>query len=257
MTYQLIQPQHMPVNYKHPGSYKKMCHLVASNIRDLVKTKGGKEYHNNPVIGLATGTTPIGVYDELKKMRDTNFSDTYTINVDEYIGLEPEFNARLKGKEGYGFPKHPQSYFHFMTEYLFGDITFKRSFFPGESQSKTFDSLIAAMGGIDIQILGIGTNGHIGFNEPGTSRDSLTHVVNLTENTIKDNSRFFDSIEDVPKQATTMGIESIMRAKRIYLLAHGKHKKDIFEKAFKGEITPDVPASYLQEHSDCTVMYCD
>ncbi len=201
----------MPVNYKHPGSYKKMCHLVASNIRDLVRTKGGKEYHNNPVIGLATGTTPIGVYDELKKMRDTNFSDTYTINVDEYIGLEPEFNARLKGKEGYGFPKHPQSYFHFMTEYLFGDITFKRSFFPGESQSKTFDSLIAAMGGIDIQILGIGTNGHIGFNEPGTSRDSLTHVVNLTENTIKDNSRFFDSIEDVPKQATTMGIESIMK----------------------------------------------
>jgi glucosamine-6-phosphate deaminase len=144
-----------------------------------------------------------------------------------------------------------------MTEHLFNDVTFKRSFFPGESQTDTFDSLVEAMGGIDIQILGIGTNGHIGFNEPGTSRDSLTHVVDLTESTIKDNSRFFDSIEEVPKQATTMGIESIMRAKRIYLLAHGKHKKDIFEKAFKGEITPDVPASYLQEHSDCTVMYCD
>ncbi len=239
------------------STYDKVSKLVASNIRDLVKTKGGKSYHNNPVLGLATGSTPIGIYKELSKMRDTNFSDTYTVNLDEYVGLEPEFNARLKGKEGYGFPKHPQSYFHFMTEHLFNDVTFKRSFFPGESQTDTFDSLVEAMGGIDIQILGIGTNGHIAFNEPGTSRDSLTHVVDLTESTIKDNSRFFDSIEDVPKQATTMGIESIMRAKRIYLLAHGKHKKDIFEKAFKGEITPDVPASYLQEHSDCTVMYCD
>ena len=247
----------MPVNYKHPGSYQKMCHLVASNIRDLVKTKGGKEYHNNPVIGLATGTTPIGVYDELTKMRDTNFSDTYTVNLDEYVGLEPEFNARLKGKEGYGFPKHPQSYFHFMTEHLFGDINFKRSFFPGESQIDTFDSLIAAMGGIDIQVLGIGTNGHIGFNEPGTSRDSLTHVVDLTESTIKDNSRFFDSIEDVPKQATTMGIESIMRSKRIYLLAHGKHKKEILERAIYGDITPEVPASFLQEHDNLGVYYSD
>ena len=239
------------VKFRHPGSYKMMCHFVASNIRDLVRT------HNTPVIGLATGSTPIGVYDELKKMSNTKFSNTYTINLDEYVGLEPEFNARLKGKEGYGHPQHPQSYYHFMNEQLFKHINFKRSFFPGESQSKTFDSLIAAMHGIDIQILGIGTNGHIGFNEPGTSRDSLTHVVDLTESTIKDNSRFFDSINDVPKQATTMGIESIMRAKRIYLLAQGKHKKDIFDKAFKGEITPDVPASFLQEHPNCTVMYCD
>jgi glucosamine-6-phosphate deaminase len=228
-----------------------MCQFVASNIRDLVRT------HNTPVLGLATGSTPIGVYNELKKMTDTKFSNTYTINLDEYVGLEPEFNARLKGKEGYGIPQHKQSYYYFMNEQLFKHINFKRSFFPGESQSDTFDSLIAAMNGIDIQVLGIGTNGHIGFNEPGTSRDSLTHVVDLTESTIKDNSRFFDSIDEVPKQATTMGIESIMRAKRIYLLAQGKHKKDIFDKAFKGEITPDIPASFLQEHPDCTVMYCD
>ena len=239
------------VTFKPPDSYKKMCHFIASNIRDCVKT------HNTPVLGLATGSTSIGVYNELRKMKNTNFSDTYTVNLDEYVGLEPEFNARLKGKEGYGIPQHKQSYYHFMNEQLFKHITFKRSFFPGESQSDTFDSLIAAMGGIDIQILGIGTNGHIAFNEPGTSRDSLTHVVDLTESTIKDNSRFFDSIDDVPKQATTMGIESIMRAKKIYLMAHGKHKKDIFDKAFKGEITPDVPASFLQEHSNCTVMYCD
>ena len=239
------------VKFKRPGSYQKMCQFVASNIRDLVRT------HNTPVLGLATGSTPIGVYNELKKMTDTKFTNTYTINLDEYVGLEPEFNARLKGKEGYGIPQHKQSYYYFMNEQLFKHINFKRSFFPGESQTDTFDSLIAAMNGIDIQVLGIGTNGHIGFNEPGTSRDSLTHVVDLTESTIKDNSRFFDSIDEVPKQATTMGIESIMRAKRIYLLAQGKHKKDIFDKAFKGEITPDVPASFLQEHPDCTVMYCD
>ena len=233
------------------NTYEKVCHLIASNIRDLIRT------HSNPVLGLATGSTPLGIYQELSKMRDTNFSDTYTVNLDEYIGLEPEFNARLKGKEGYGIPQHKQSYYHFMNEQLFKHINFKRSFFPGESQTDTFDSLIAAMGGIDIQILGIGTNGHIGFNEPGTSRDSLTHVVDLTENTIKDNSRFFDSIDEVPKQATTMGIESIMRSKRIFLLAHGKHKKEILERAIYGDVTPEVPASFLQEHDNIGVYYSD
>ena len=233
------------------NTYEKVCHLIASNIRDLIRT------HSNPVLGLATGSTPLGIYQELSKMRDTNFSDTYTVNLDEYIGLEPEFNARLKGKEGYGIPQHKQSYYYFMNEQLFKHINFKRSFFPGESQTDTFDSLIAAMGGIDIQILVIGTNGHIGFNEPGTSRDSLTHVVDLTENTIKDNSRFFDSIDEVPKQATTMGIESIMRSKRIFLLAHGKHKKEILERAIYGDVTPEVPASFLQEHDNIGVYYSD
>ena len=233
------------------NTYEKVCHLIASNIRDLVRT------HSTPVLGLATGSTPLGIYQELSKMRDTNFSDTYTVNLDEYIGLEPEFNARLKGKDGYGIPQHKQSYYYFMNEQLFKHINFKRSFFPGESQTDTFDSLIAAMGGIDIQILGIGTNGHIGFNEPGTSRDSLTHVVDLTESTIKDNSRFFDSIDEVPKQATTMGIESIMRSKRIFLLAHGKHKKEILERAIYGDVTPEVPASFLQEHDNLKVFYCD
>ena len=239
------------VKFKHPDSYQKMCQFVASNIRDLVRT------HNTPVLGLATGSTPIGVYNELKKMTDTKFSNTYTVNLDEYVGLEPEFNARLKGKEGYGIPQHKQSYYYFMNEQLFKHINFKRSFFPGESQSDTFDSLIAAMNGIDIQVLGIGTNGHIGFNEPGTSRDSLTHVVDLTESTIKDNSRFFDSIDEVPKQATTMGIESIMRSKRIFLLAHGKHKKEILERAIYGDVTPEVPASFLQEHGNIGVYYSD
>ena len=105
--------------------------------------------------------------------------------------------------------------------------------------------------------MGIGTNGHIAFNEPGSSRDSLTRKVELTENTRKDNSRFFDSIDDVPTHAWTMGIESIMRARQIYLLANGKHKKDILEKAVYGDITPDIPASFLQEHDNVQVFYCD
>ena len=106
------------------NTYEKVCHLIASNIRDLIRT------HSNPVLGLATGSTPLGIYQELSKMRDTNFSDTYTVNLDEYIGLEPEFNARLKGKEGYGIPQHKQSYYYFMNEQLFKHINFKRSFFP-------------------------------------------------------------------------------------------------------------------------------
>ena len=110
---------------------------------------------------------------------------------------------------------------------------------------------------IDIQILGIGTNGHIAFNEPGTSRDSLTRKVELTDNTRKDNSRFFDSMDDVPTHAYSMGIESIMRAKQIYLLANGKHKKDILENACYGDITSDIPASYLQEHEAVDVLYCE
>jgi len=216
--------------------YQKVCHLITSNIRDLVKR------HQNPVLGLATGSTPIGIYKELSKMRNTNFSETVTFNLDEYVGLN-------------GW--HPQSYNHFMYEHLFGNLTFKKRFFPSLNGVDLYDELIEAYGGIDIQILGIGTNGHIAFNEPNTPRDSKTHVVDLTENTIKDNSRFFDSIDEVPSQAITMGIETIMNTKRIYLVAQGKHKKDILEKAIYGDITPEVPASFLQEHDNLKVFYCD
>ncbi len=121
-----------------------------------------------------------------------------------------------------------------MIEKLFAYKQFKRSYFP---ENKRYDDIIMSKGGIDIQILGIGTNGHIAFNEPGSPRDSLTRKVELTENTRKDNSRFFDSVDDVPTHAWTMGIESIMRAKQIYLLANGKHKRDILEKACYGDIT--------------------
>jgi len=230
------------------NTYQKVCHLIASNICDLVRRHGALylvKGHEKPTLGLATGSTPIGIYQELSirgNSLHTNFSDTITFNLDEYVGL----NGR-----------HPQSYNYFMYKHLFTNLTFKKRFFPSVNGVDLYDDLIEAYGGIDIQILGIGTNGHIAFNEPGTPRESKTHVVDLTENTIKDNSRFFDSIEDVPKQATTMGIESIMRAKRIYLVAQGKHKKDILEKAMYGDITPEVPASFLQEHDNLKVFYCD
>ena len=218
------------------NTYEKVCHLIASNIRDLVK------HRETPVLGLATGTTPIGIYQELSRMRDTNFSSTITFNLDEYVGLN-------------GW--HPQSYNHFMYEHLFSNLTFHEKYFPTEKLYPYYDSMIDNVNGIDIQILGIGTNGHIAFNEPGTPRDSITRIVDLTENTIKDNSRFFDSIDEVPTQARTMGIETIMKAKRIYLVAQGSHKKEILERAVNGEITPEVPASFLQEHPNCKAFYCD
>ena len=218
------------------NTYQKVCHLIASNIRDLVKR------HQNPVLGLATGSTPIGIYQELSKMRNTNFSDTITFNLDEYVGLN-------------GW--HPQSYNHFMYENLFKSLTFKKRFFPSVNGVDLYDDLIEAYGGIDIQILGIGTNGHIAFNEPGTPRKSKTHVVDLTENTIKDNSRFFDSIDDVPTQAITMGLKTIMSSKEIIMMVHGEHKRDVLVKAVWGKTTPDVPASILKEHENVRVFYCD
>ena len=218
------------------NTYQKVCHLIASNIRDLVKT------HTNPVLGLATGTTPIGIYQELSKMKNTNFSDTITFNLDEYVGLN-------------GW--HPQSYNHFMYEHLFGNLTFYSKYFPTKKLYPYYDTMIDNVNGIDIQILGIGTNGHIAFNEPGTPRDSVTRIVDLTENTIKDNSRFFNSIDEVPTQARTMGIETIMKSKEIYLVAQGKHKKEILEKAMYGDITPEIPASFLQQHQNLKVYYSD
>ena len=196
------------------SSYEEMCKHVVEDIRYAINFNMFSEYFT---LGLATGSTPLGIY---KYMRDN----------------------------------HPYSYEHFMEENLFVYKQFRHSYFPTNDR---YDDMIQNNGGIDIQILGIGTNGHIAFNEPGSSRDSLTRKVELTENTRKDNSRFFDSIDDVPTHAYTMGIESIMRAKQIYLLASGKHKKEILEKACHGEITSDVPASFLQEHNNVEVLYCD
>ena len=142
-----------------------------------------------------------------------------------------------------------------LDEWKKSDVAFNN--FPDEKLCPYYDSMIDNSDGIDIQILGIGTNGHIAFNEPGTPRDSVTRIVDLTENTIKDNSRFFNSIDEVPTQARTMGIDTIMKSKEIYLVAQGQHKKEILEKAMYGDVTPEIPASFLQEHQNLKVYYSD
>ncbi len=218
------------------NTYEKVCHLISSNIRDKVK------HHSHVVLGLATGSTPIGIYEKLSKMRNTNFGDTITFNLDEYVGIDKN---------------HDQSYQYFMNKHLFSNLNFRKHYFPTEENHNEYDLMIKNSGGIDIQILGIGTNGHIAFNEPGSNRYSSTRIVDLTENTIKDNSRFFDNIEDVPTKAYTMGLSSIMGAEKIYLVAVGKHKKEILEEAVHGNITEDIPASFLQEHPNCEVYYSE
>ena len=217
------------------NTYQKVSHQIANYIHKKANDSINGKYF---ILGLATGSTPLGIYN-LMQLDYKKYKHVYTFNLDEYDDLP--FN-------------HPQSYEHFMIENLFAYKQFKRSYFP---ENKRYDDIIMSKGGIDIQILGIGTNGHIAFNEPGSPRDSLTRKVELTENTIKDNSRFFDSMDEVPTHAYSMGIESIMRAKQIYLLANGKHKKDILEKVCYGDITSDIPASYLQEHDNVEVLYCE
>lgn len=194
-------------------------------------------------LGLATGSTPIPFYEEMVKS-SLDFSDMTSINLDEYIGLPPE---------------NPQSYDYFMKEYLFQYKPFKASYLPNglaedlQNEVLRYDSLIDD-NPIDFQILGIGRNGHIGFNEPGTSFEQTTHVVNLTEDTILANSRFFTQDEAVPKQAISMGIASIMKSKRVVLLAFGAEKAMAVGKMVNGPVTEDLPASILQKHSNVTII---
>lgn len=204
------------------------------------------------VLGLATGSTPVGTYKQLidwYNKGDVDFSKVTTVNLDEYCGLPPENN---------------QSYRYFMEHNFFLHINIDRNKtnVPNglaadyEAECSRYDKLIAELGGIDLQLLGIGRNGHIGFNEPDISFEKTTHVVDLDESTIEANARFFESIDDVPKKAITMGIKSIMQAKKILLIANGPDKKEIIDKALHGPVTPDVPASILQFHPDLTVVYC-
>ena len=194
-------------------------------------------------LGLATGSTPLAFYDEIRKS-DLDFSDMTRVNLDEYVGLAAD---------------NDQSYHYFMQENLFRAKSFKESFLPNglasdlQEETRRYDQVIAEHP-IDFQILGIGHNGHIGFNEPGTSFDVTTHVVNLTEDTIKANSRFFDSIDDVPKQAISMGIQSIMQSKMIVLMAYGQGKADAIKQMIEGPVTEDLPASVLQKHPNVVVI---
>lgn len=193
------------------------------------------------VFGLATGSTPETLYHELVES-DLDFSDKISINLDEYVGLEAD---------------HPQSYHTFMQENLFYKKPFKESHVPngmeGPEETARYEELIEEHP-IDLQILGIGVNGHIGFNEPGTPFGSKTHKVALTDETIESNKRFFESKEEVPKFAYSMGIGTIMSAKKILLLAYGQNKAEAIKATVEGPVTEKVPASILQEHPDVTVI---
>ena len=202
------------------------------------------------VLGLATGGTPLGLYKELIRMHREevlNFSKIVTFNLDEYLSLAPE---------------HPQSYRYFMDVNLFNRVNIDKSntHVPdGLSRDpiahcEAYEGAIKEAGGIDLQLLGIGGNGHIAFNEPGSAMDSRTRVINLTEKTIKDNARFFERESDVPRRALTMGIATILSARKIVLLAIGLNKAQALSKSIKGSKTAEVPTSYLQNHSDCTFI---
>jgi len=202
------------------------------------------------VLGLATGSTPVGLYKQLiewYRNGDLDFSGVRTVNLDEYKGISRE---------------NDQSYYYFMHQNLFDHVNIPagNTHLPdgmepdSEKECRRYEELIQSMGSVDLQLLGIGHNGHIGFNEPADAFDKLVHCVNLTQSTIEANKRFFEREEDVPKQAYTMGIKSIMQAKKIIIVVSGKDKADIVKKAFLGPVTPEVPASVLQLHNDVTLV---
>lgn len=207
----------------------------------------------NSVLGLATGSTPEGTYKQLVewyKKGDLDFSQVKAVNLDEYKGLSKD---------------NDQSYAYFMRKHLFDhvNIDINNTFIPNglEEDSKKecsrYNQVIKSLGGVDLQLLGIGGNGHIGFNEPGEAFEKETHCVKLTDDTIKANSRFFSSLDLVPKFAYSMGIKSIMQAKSILLVASGKSKADTLYKTIYGEIIPSVPASILQLHNNVTIVADD
>ena len=202
----------------------------------------------NCVLGLATGSSPIGTYKQLVdwyKKGDINFAQVTTVNLDEYRGLTRD---------------NDQSYYFFMHKNLFDHVNIKASYLPdgtredAEEECHHYEEIIRSLGGVDLQLLGIGHNGHIGFNEPGDAFYNDVHCVDLTQSTIEANKRFFASADDVPKQAYTMGIKTIMQAKKILIVASGEDKADIVRDAFFGPITPKVPASVLQLHNDVTLV---
>ncbi len=224
-------------------NYDEMSKKAAEVIAEVIKAD------ENAVLGLATGTTPIGLYKELIDKcakKEISFKNIKTVNLDEYVGLP-------KG--------HVQSYDYFMKDNLFNhvDIDLANTNLPNgiaadlDAECARYTALLNKMRQ-SIQLLGIGSNGHIGFNEPKTPFDSTTHIVNLTESTIKDNSRLFDDISEVPTKAITMGIANIMNAKKILVVANGENKAKAVYNMVKGPVTEDCPASVLQKHEDVIVI---
>ncbi len=235
------------MNYIIVKDYEELSRKAANLIAAQVILKP------DAVLGLATGSSPVGTYKKLAEMNkagDVDFSKVTSVNLDEYEGLDGS---------------NDQSYRYFMDNNLFDHINIDKAktYVPNgcaadlKKEGEEYDALIKSLGGIDIQRLGIGLDGHIGFNEPDEFFTKETHVVKLDESTIEANSRFFASKDDVPKEAITMGMYSIMQAKKVLLIANGKSKKDILEKAFFGKITPELPASILQLHNDVTVIYSE
>ena len=226
-------------------SYEKMSRSAANIISAQVIIKP------DCVLGLATGSSPLGTYRQLVewyRKGDIDFSGVTTVNLDEYIGLNGQ---------------NPQSYRYFMNQNLFSqvNIPLKNTFVPNgcapnpADECEAYDRKIERLGGIDLQLLGIGLDGHIGFNEPDDYFVKNTHVVDLHESTVAANARFFKTKAEVPRQAITMGMISIMQAKKILLIASGPEKSEILNQAFYGPITPKIPASILQLHPDITIIY--
>lgn len=205
----------------------------------------------NAVLGLATGSTPLGLYAKMAqdhRENGTSYANCRAVNLDEYVGLDASSN---------------QSYVYFMRENLFKNIDIKLenthiengTAADKEAECARYNALLNELRQ-DIQLLGIGSNGHIAFNEPGTAFDSVTHIVDLAESTIKDNSRLFKSIDEVPRQAFTMGLSNIMNAKKVLILANGEGKANAVRELVKGEAREEVPATVLQSHPDC-ILICD
>ncbi|MCK4894109.1 MAG: glucosamine-6-phosphate deaminase [Calditrichia bacterium] len=224
--------------------YEQICHAAAEKFAYLIRKKP------NCILGLATGSTPLGVYRELVKIHkeeNLDFSLVQTFNLDEYVGLPRE---------------HEQSYFNFMKTNLFDHVNIHPNsiHIPDgmasdiEQECIAYEQKIIEAGGIDLQILGIGSNGHIAFNEPFSSLGSRTRIKTLTEKTRKDNTRFFDTMDEVPKYAITMGVGTIMDSKSIILLAIGKNKAWAIRTTVEGPITALVPATMVQMHRDATLM---
>ena len=226
-------------------NYDEMSKKAAEIMIDLVKK------NPNAILGLATGSSPIGMYKEMAKdcaNGGASYKNVSTVNLDEYVGLTAD---------------HDQSYAYFMRTNLFDhiDIDQKNTNLPcgsapdAQKECDHYNALLETMKQ-DVQVLGLGSNGHIGFNEPNTPFGSVTHLVDLTENTIKDNSRLFNSIDEVPRQALSMGIKNIMQAKSVLMVVSGKNKSQAVYGMVKGEVTPALPASVLQLHPNVTII-CD
>lgn len=225
-------------------SYDEMSKVAANEMAESIKA--------NPeiVLGLATGGTPVSMYKELIRMYnegELDFSKVTSINLDEYVGLSGD---------------HDQSYRYFMNTNLFDHINIdkNKTFVPNglakdvEEECKAYDARIQDMGGIDIQLLGLGANGHIGFNEPGEELSVGTHLTDLKESTIEANARFFDSIDNVPRKAITMGLGGIMKAKNIMVIASGEGKAEVVKAMMSGKITTEIPATMLQMHRNVVLI---